>query len=716
MKTTDAHQKRSNGKASPLNGTSSTTSARQSIAPSRRGREAARCGRTHNLQLESLEPRLALATGLLSTLVSVVRDDSSHSLLRPGATAAVLEGTELAASVRLTRRPNSAITVTFKSLASLEVGVPPTALRFTRANWNEPQSVSFAALQDGVRDGDHLVPVRLTAAVTAKPHTQATRRLVIKSLDSRVVTPTQPVTETSRGSIVGGGNSGSVQGTFDSVLNRGTVTLNVTMPQLDKVRDRAITVGYSVGPDSRVQIESLQGITASRFRWNVTYRQVGADRGLFGTFTVLQPILGRSATATMTAVAVSSWVGTKQLGVANQLTFGNAIGTDSRGNVYVTGSTRGGLDGNAVTGTSDFFLTKYTSGGVKLYTKQLGVANKETVGTAVVSDTNDNVYVAGYTTGGLYGNTMQPESSHEFFISKYDSSGVKQVTRQIGVAGEKKVGIAVAIDANDNIFIAGYTTGALDGYAMTGTVDSFLSKFNSEGVKQYTRLLGVAGKETRGYGVVTDAGGNVFVAGYTEGSLDDNTLTGLRDFFVAKYDNSGVKQFTRQLGAVGAATVGTAVTVDAIGDVFVVGYTEGSLDGNTLTGSRDSFVTKYDPSGLKLFTRQLGAVGAATAANEVATDPIGDIFVAGATSGGLDGNALTGFHDFFFTKYDPSGRKLFTRQIGVAGRETYGNGVATDAIGDVFVAGSTSGGLDGNAQAGTYDFFVSKFDPEGVKQ
>ena len=127
MKTTDAHQKRSNGKASPLNGTSSTTSARQSIAPSRRGR-------THNLQLESLEPRLALATGLLSTLVSVVRDDSSHSLLRPGATAAVLEGTELAASVRLTRRPNSAITVTFKSLASLEVGVPPTALRFTRAN------------------------------------------------------------------------------------------------------------------------------------------------------------------------------------------------------------------------------------------------------------------------------------------------------------------------------------------------------------------------------------------------------------------------------------------------------------------------------------------------------------------------------------------------------------------------------------------------------
>ena len=703
-----------------------STSARQSIALSRRGREAARRRRTHDLKLESLEPRLALATGLLSTLVSVVRDDNSQSLLAAGATAEITEGQELAANVRLTRRPDSAIVVSFQSRAPLEVGTAdwyfPTVaaasntLRFTRANWNTPQSVSFAALQDGVRDGDQLVPVRMTAAVAAKPHMQATRRLMIKSLDSRVVTPTQPVTDTYRGSIVGGGNSGSVQGTYDSVLERGTVTLNVTMPQLDKVRDRTITVGYSVGLDSRVQIESLQGITASRFRWNVTYRQVGADRGLFGTFTVRQPILGRSATATMTAAAVSSWVGTKQMGVANQLTFGNAVGTDRSGNVYVTGSTRGGLDGNAVTGVSDFFLTKYTSDGVKVYTKQLGVANKETVGTAVVTDSNDNVYVAGYTTGGLYGNTMQPDSSHEFFISKYDRSGVKQFTRQVGVAGEKKVGIAVTIDANDNIFIAGYTTGALDGYAMTGTVDSFISKFNSDGVKQYTRLLGVAGKETRGYGIATDDHGNVIVAGYTEGSLDDNTLTGSRDFFVAKYDNSGVKQFTRQLGAVNAATVGTAVTVDALGDIFVVGYTEGSLDGNTLTGSRDFFVTKYDPRGVKLFTRQLGAVGAATAGNEVATDPSGDVFVTGATTGGLDGNARTGLHDYFVTKYDPRGVKLFTRQLGVAGREAYGNGVATDAIGDVFVAGSTSGGLDGNAQTGVYDFFVAKFDPEGVKK
>jgi hypothetical protein len=412
----------------------------------------------------------------------------------------------------------------------------------------------------------------------------------------------------------------------------------------------------------------------------------------------------------------SSWVGTKQLGVANQITYGNAVATDRSGNVYVTGSTKGGLDGNTKKGsTFDSFITKYNSNGVKQFTHQSGVAGRETVGTAVATDAYDNVYVVGYTTGGLDGHTMTG-GTHDFFVTKYNSSGVRTFTRQLGVAGEKKVGISVAIDASGNFFIAGYTTGALDGYTMTGTVDAFYSKYNSEGIKQFTRLLGVAGRETRGYGVSTDASGNVFVAGYTEGSLDGNSLTGLNDFFVAKYNNSGVKQFTRQLGAVSASTVGTAVATDVSGNVYVTGRTRGGLDGNTLTGTQDFFVAKYTGNGVKQFTRQLGAVGAATSGHEVAIDASGNVFVAGATGGALDGNALAGTDDFFVTKYNSNGVKQFTRQLGVAGRETDGNGVAIDASGNVFVAGATGGALDGNALTGSFDFFVTKFNSNGVKQ
>ena len=333
----------------------------------------------------------------------------------------------------------------------------------------------------------------------------------------------------------------------------------------------------------------------------------------------------------------------------------------------------------------------------------------------MVTDEFGNVYVVGYTNDGLNTNNIAGMTG-DMFVTKYNSDGIRQFTRQLGLAGGKKVGIGVAIDASGNFFVTGYTTGALDGYAMTGTVDAFYSKYNRDGIQQFTRLLGAAGQETRSYGVSTDLSGNVFIAGYTEGSLDGNTLKGSADFFVTKYNSSGVKQFTRQLGAGNAETIGNAVATDVSGNVFITGRTTGGLDGNTLTGTSDFFVTKYNSNGVKQFTRQLGAVGAETIGNEVAIDASGNVFVAGATGGALDGNAVAGTDDFFVTKYNSDGLKQFTRQLGVAGRETDGNGVAIDAAGNVFVAGATSGALDGNTLMGAFDFFVTKFNSNGVKQ
>ena len=77
---------------------------------------------------------------------------------------------------------------------------------------------------------------------------------------------------------------------------------------------------------------------------------------------------GTIASANVTNVGVACippWIGTKQLGVAGQLTSGYSVATDASGNVYVAGYTSGGLDGNTLTGTRDFFVTKYNSSGVK---------------------------------------------------------------------------------------------------------------------------------------------------------------------------------------------------------------------------------------------------------------------------------------------------------------------------------------------------------------
>jgi hypothetical protein len=57
----------------------------------------------------------------------------------------------------------------------------------------------------------------------------------------------------------------------------------------------------------------------------------------------------------------STW--TKQFGTSSG-DYGGGVTTDSSDNIYVTGSTDGGLDGNTNSGLRDIFLVKYNSDGV----------------------------------------------------------------------------------------------------------------------------------------------------------------------------------------------------------------------------------------------------------------------------------------------------------------------------------------------------------------
>ena len=113
---------------------------------------------------------------------------------------------------------------------------------------------------------------------------------------------------------------------------------------------------------------------------------------------------------------------TKQLGTSS-LDYGNGITSDSSGNIFVTGQTWGGLDGNTNSGGTDIFLVKYNSTGTKQWTKQLGTSISEW-GQDVTSDSSGNIYVTGSTEGGLDGNINS--GSYDIFLVKYNSSGTKQ--------------------------------------------------------------------------------------------------------------------------------------------------------------------------------------------------------------------------------------------------------------------------------------------------
>ena len=235
------------------------------------------------------------------------------------------------------------------------------------------------------------------------------------------------------------------------------------------------------------------------------------------------------------------------------------------------------------------------------------------------------------------------------------------------------------------------------------------------GPAPWAKELSAAGVYTYENAVTTDVNGNVYITGTIGHGLDGNILSGTRDFFLAKYDSLGAKVYTRQMGVPGVPTWGVAVAIDASGNAYVAGTTFGGLDGNTLTGTSDFFLTKYDSSGTKIYTKQIGVPGVDTWGLAVATDVSGNVYVAGTTFGGLDGNTLTGKSDFFLTKYDSSGTKVFTRQLGATGADTYGEAVETDEDGNIVVSGVTSGGLDGNAWIGSWNSFVTRYNNTGTK-
>ncbi len=512
---------------------------------------------------------------------------------------------------------------------------------------------------------------------------------------------------------IGGGGSASIttQPVNQSVTAGQTATFSVTVT----------TTGTPV-PLSYQWYKNGMAIAAATSSSYTTNATTLADNG--STFYVVIASVGMNTLTsnTTTLTVLPPWAGTRQSGVAGATTTASGIATDAWGNVYVTGCTDGGLDGNTLTGTLDFFLTRYDSSGQKLYTRQLGAIGQRTCAYGVAVDASGNLYITGWTSGGLDGNTVT--GTVDFFLTKYDSGGQKLYTRQSGVAGSATPASGVAVDSSGNVYVAGQTSGGLDGNARAGYYDLFLTRYDSNGQKQYTRQLGASGADVFAQGVATDSNGNIYVTGHTTGGLDGNTLTGSQDAFLTRYDSNGQRQYTRQWGTSGAHVFAQGLAVDAGGNVHVAGETNGGLDGNTRTGYQDFFLTRYDSSGQKQYTRQLGAVHFFTSAYGVATDASSNVYVTGATGGGLDGNTLSGpgSTDFFVTRYDSSGQKQYTRQLGVSADpfinalSTMGKAVVSDARGNVFVTGDTTGGLDGNTLTGTTDFFLTKYDSSGVKQ
>lgn len=218
----------------------------------------------------------------------------------------------------------------------------------------------------------------------------------------------------------------------------------------------------------------------------------------------------------------------------------------------------------------------------------------------IAIDSSNNSYVVGYTYSfGL--------DYSDLCLVKFNSSGVEWNRTFGGIYGDS--GTSVVLDSLDNIYIAGYT----NRFGVNGS-DIWLLKINSTGGVVWNHTWGGIYDEF-GWDIAIDSLNNAYVVGSTRSFGE-----GSSDVCLVKFNSSGVV-WNYTWGGI-KEDKGSSLSLDSLGNVYVVGYTE-----SYGVGGRDILLAKFNSTGL-VWNRTWGCVydDQATA---VIFSPSGDLYVAG---------------------------------------------------------------------------------------
>jgi len=221
-------------------------------------------------------------------------------------------------------------------------------------------------------------------------------------------------------------------------------------------------------------------------------------------------------------------------------------------------------------------------------------------------------------------------------------------------------GTAIAVDSNGSAYVTGQTgtanfpttAGAFNTSLGTANNLAFITKFNpaGTGLVYSTYLGGGLFSHTVGYGIAVDGAGNAYVTGETYSDDFPTTpgtfqspVTGYYDAFVTKLNSQGNELvYSIRLGS-NRDDFGRGIAVDANGQAVVTGWlntdfgpdplfpTVNAFQPNFGGYSVDSFVTKLSADGSSLiFSTYLGG-SHFDYGQGVATDATGNIYVTGHT-------------------------------------------------------------------------------------
>jgi hypothetical protein len=270
--------------------------------------------------------------------------------------------------------------------------------------------------------------------------------------------------------------------------------------------------------------------------------------------------------------------------------YATDVAADGAGNVLVTGYTAGLLDDPTMFAPStDPYLAKFDNAGNLLWSRQFGSGSDDR-GFAVAADGSGNAYVAGNTSGDFAGSNS---GSTDVFLTKYSANGGLLWSRQFGSDDSDDLGGA-AFDPAGFVYLAGHTVGDLAA-PNSGANDIFLAKYDLDGNQLWIRQVG-SNRHDIALDIVVGPNG-VSLAGWT-----DAQSSGISDLLVLNFDPAGNLNWQFSAGT-GQSDIATGIASDAAGNLYLSGSTEGSFGADN-QGFSDAVVLKLqipEPTSFVLF-------------------------------------------------------------------------------------------------------------------
>ncbi|HEY3028278.1 MAG TPA: SBBP repeat-containing protein [Pyrinomonadaceae bacterium] len=407
----------------------------------------------------------------------------------------------------------------------------------------------------------------------------------------------------------------------------------------------------------------------------------------------------------------------------------------------------------------DAFVVKFNASGTDIiYATYLGGRFDE-VGFAIAVASNNRAVVTGGTGDSLSSDNssnnfpitanafqVHPSLFNDAFVTMLSADGNSLVYSTFLGGSNRDFGAAVTVDRSAKIHMTGVTSSTdfpqRNGFQRTcgGSRDAFVTKLDpslsGSSSLRYSSFLG-SRDDDKASAIAVDNAGITYVGGATYGTnfpvkssggqhpfqsvnngVNENGFVG-EDGFVAKVNTNvaGVDSlvYSTYFGGDDTDAV-TAIAVEpATGRVFITGHTrsttfplQNAFD-STLEG-RDAFVAKLDEQGAGLFYSSFLGGESTQVGGGIAIDSAGNAYVTGETSPDSTFPSVNPFvtnanGSMFLAKIEATQSAAVAPKLLYSSRfggSSAGSAIALDSKGNVYVTGSTNGGL--NATPGAFQF------------